>query len=86
MLVTEQEATKKWCPFSFKSLSDPDRCEASGCMSWREKGSKRVAVPEYPCSDGIEGCEACTPGYSGKHIHMYVPTGYCGLAGKPEVA
>lgn len=81
----ENEARLCYCPLSLNTVLF---CRGKDCMAWRwnvgEDTVKRVTVPEYPCPD--ERCEVCTPENSGKHIHEWIQTGYCGLAGKPEAA
>lgn len=72
MLVTEEEAKTKWCPFARKlldscngrasyNIKDDDeriRCVASGCMAWRWNNQRTF------------------PDTGNK--------GDCGLAGRPE--
>ncbi len=70
MLVTEEEAKKKWCPKAMAPTAGggvstvgpyEKNCIASGCMMWREEAEVR--------SKGGVG-------------RLY---GYCGLAGLPDI-
>ena len=95
MLLTEEEAKTKWCPMvravairggTFGSpepignriaadqneLPKVTQCIASGCMMWRQHASDE--------SWTVQG-ESKT-----KTLPAGLRRGYCGLAGKPEVA
>lgn len=82
-MLTEEDARAKWCPANrwgqdplamqpheFNPV--PCRCIASECMAWRWVGT-RIAFFD---GDNGSGCSVQTP--TGK-------SGYCGLAGRPEV-
>jgi hypothetical protein len=77
MLTTEEEATKKWCPFvrmeGENRVFDANgvlvtgrsfHCIGSDCMAWRSLHA------EHPKSSYEEGA---------------ADRGYCGLAGRPEL-
>lgn len=75
--MTEEEARKKWCPFTRSITTTVDdipstngslkfECIASACMAWRWKPKVRVAI------DGE------VVGYDPDDTN-----GYCGLAGSP---
>lgn len=78
MLVTEEEAKAKWCPFARENdggfrpttvnrgIGETCNCLASACMAWRRKW------PGIPDDATITG----SPTVVSAH-------GYCGLAGKP---
>lgn len=57
MILTENQASTKWCPFSTPGYASD--CKASGCAAWRWYDGGSDEQPRR---------------------------GYCGLAGKPEVA
>lgn len=76
--MTEQEATKKWCPHGrvysssgaynrteTRVVDGPSRCIASNCMAWR--------WIKDPLIDFVTKGESL-PDYKSEH-------GYCGLAG-----
>ena len=66
MLLKEEEAGEKSCPFGlvFPSSIETQKCGASECMMWRWE----FISASYPL-----------PAKKGNR-------GYCGLAGRPEVA
>lgn len=82
MILTEDEAKTKWCPFvraplsvewpnspaspAINSLSDSFRCIASECMAW-QWGNYHA--------DGYDK--------AGNPLTAPTGEGYCGLAGKP---
>lgn len=98
MLLTEEEAKKKWCP-----ETGEEKCIASGCMAWRwgEK-SYQFRILDSTQTTKKEKKELEKEGW--KLIHREVnkkdpysntwtwrrpmpdgtDRGYCGLAGKPE--
>ncbi|MGI9502699.1 MAG: hypothetical protein ACR2RE_06560 [Geminicoccaceae bacterium] len=89
MLLTEQAAKEKWCPFARVGKDgsgnrysfDTDlaagsafaRCIASDCMAWRW-GNEAQGVPAYEAKP-----VAGAPGHFDN-----APMGYCGLAGRAE--
>jgi hypothetical protein len=81
-LLTEDEATKRWCPFvritgvkfgvpfahnRLEGGPPLGRCIGASCMAWR--GEPPVFVP----------AEAMTPELLARELR-----GYCGLAGRPS--
>ena len=46
MILTEEEARKKWCPFSQLTQSRNIKCDASKCMSWRWWENKKFLESE----------------------------------------
>lgn len=83
MIITEQEAKKRWCPFARIIVSgvsanrnhpgvadDCCLCIASTCMTWRA-----IETSEF---NDRANAEFRT---SGKRLKC--DTGYCGLAGEP---
>lgn len=95
MVLTEEEAKQKLCPFAglanliTHSLSDVIEnysCSASGCMMWRWKETC-FFEQSRPLRTGLSG--EFLEAFVLKPPHMVVreitPTrGYCGLAGKVE--
>lgn len=84
MLVTDEEAETKWCPFTRDAgganrhghgSSDEVRCIGSDCMAWRwDNAGNQAAEQEHEDSSAIGG--------------VYIREepkrrGYCGLAGAP---
>lgn len=80
MLLTEEDAQRKWCPFA-REMNDTDlpttngsdqfTCIASKCMAWRWKGT------HLPDENEVDNTGK-SPGMSwNKRTY-----GYCGLAGK----
>lgn len=80
-LLTEDEATTKWCPFARVMLFEPEpgagnhavnrttmnmTCIGSACMAWRFQPA--IVVP----------ADSVTP-----EILARKPGGFCGLAGRP---
>lgn len=98
MLLTEEEAREKWCPFSRAqgtgaelSHNRPDgsyNCIASGCMAWRwDERPLPGAGPECETCGGMGGdpvhiCPVCKG--TGRLLRQRDVIGYCGLAGRPE--
>lgn len=97
MLLTEEEARKKWCPFAGEGRlmlgpSGDPRCIASECMAWRWKHKKVERERTDRVADQIMNDEALK---TGRHVRR-VPhgcgngydlliidgVGYCGLAGE----
>jgi len=57
-------------------------CIASDCMAWRWRNKHSLMFRDWrDDSDDLQGDAAQRENYEGDQ-----PTGYCGLAGKPEAA
>lgn len=80
MLLTESKAMTKWCPIA--KGDGPDLCLASECAMWRWWATGNIIKV------GIEAVR--TEGGRVEERVKYAPEqptqGYCGLAGRPEVA
>lgn len=83
-MTTEAEAKTKWCPFV--SLSSP----TGDTLSRTNRGAEIIPMQTkigqvFSCIGS--SCNAWRPtnDRAGSHSEAkdYVPTGYCGLAGKP---
>jgi len=68
VILTEEEAKKKWCPFAREGLqfggphgvaAGNNCCIASDCMMWRQLAHQEGLDPQFK------------------------PPGFCGLASKP---
>lgn len=81
MILTEEEAQKRWCPFSRMMLGDngaynrdwrdinSTNCIASQCMAWRWE-----LITEF-ASDETQPI---------KIVSRKTGNGFCGLAGEPK--
>lgn len=85
MLLTEEDARQKWCPYVHldRSIEQPEgaheNCMASGCMQWRwavhYTDDYYQLGTEAFCRSKIEDSRAP---YEGCELR-----GYCGLSGRP---
>lgn len=69
-MMTEQEATAKWCPFARVARIGSCRCIASACMAWRWHHN----VEEKLDTKGRR---------TGRQLASITDRGFCGLAGRP---
>ena len=80
MMLTEEEAKGKWCPFAIASHTDPRRGFRDG------KETAPEFSPEFPCI--ASRCMAwrwATPPSEAQGAFAAVEgTGFCGLAGVPS--
>ena len=91
MILTEEEAKKKWCPFTRNGneagcnragtiTSRPfDACIASECMAWRWTHMRHFAEPANT-SDLYPDNKGYLARKNGDDMERI---GYCGLAGAP---
>jgi hypothetical protein len=79
MLITEEEARTKWCPFSDPTFEDRHYpvCLGSMCMAWRSEGKRSARMLFTNEAGNLD--TAIDPGVT----PTSPPRGFCGLAGKP---
>jgi|HubBroStandDraft_1064217.scaffolds.fasta_scaffold778719_2 hypothetical protein len=93
VLVTEDDAKTKWCPFtrvgeqaSGAAENRPDgsfNCIGSACMAWRWKDDiERRWTQDAPEGDGWQRVEAIGGVAHWVRTHK-TPHGFCGIAGHP---
>lgn len=78
--MTEDEAKKKWCPMVRDVRASNGAmeigsgfCKASECMMWRDNLDRVLTGRDIIVTDGNKR----------NIVKETVPSGYCGLAGKP---
>lgn len=72
MIVEEDKANKKMCPYE-QGSEQAFNCQGSKCMAWRWAYDKVLKTTDDPDAPALEWFES-------------VPSetrGYCGLAGRP---
>lgn len=65
MMVTEEEARKKWCPFAGKEGGETF-CLASSCMMWRQVPTSSEGNPRL-----LEAWQLAKAGHKVKAINAY---------------
>jgi hypothetical protein len=76
MLLTENQAQDRWCPYSPRNPNIERVCIASACMAWRTEDIERAVARKRDDGDRRE-CWAIAAEVTDKL------RGYCGLAGRP---
>lgn len=98
MLLTEEEAKTRWCPFvrmsngpdgSWNTMRDVRDetayfCRGSACMAWRIGESAKKKVQSVVSGDSAFWVDVAAPEYANRQaLEVRDGRGYCGLAGKP---